>query len=144
MKELQFDTGIVNYRVNGTCEISFNPGDISFVKKLFDLFETLSAKQEAVEKDNEQDIDGKKLFEITEKRDAEMREDINAVFGEGVANALFPNISVFSLAGGFPLWANFCMAIIDEIDVNLKAEEVKGRERVDKYMKKYQAYKKRR
>jgi hypothetical protein len=144
MKELQFDTGIVNYRVNGTCEISFNPGDISFAKKLFDLFERLTAQQDSAEKDNEQEIDGLKLFEMTEKRDAEMRQDIDSIFGEGVADALFPNISVFALAGGFPLWANFCMAIIDEIDVNLKAEEVKGRERVDKYMKKYQAYKKRR
>lgn len=141
MKELQFDTGLVTYKVNGSCEITFNPGDIGFVKKLFDLFDRLSGRQEDSEKLSDEELSGKELFAITDKMDAEMRGDIDALFGEGVSNALFPNVSVFALAGGFPLWANFCMAVIDEIDVNLSEEEQKARARVDKYMKKYRSYK---
>lgn len=141
MKELQFDTGLVTYKVNGTCEITFNPGDIGFVKKLFDLFDRLSNRQDTAEKESEKDVDGRKLFEMTEKWDAEMRSDIDQLFGENVSRALFPQVSVFALAGGFPLWANFLMAIIDEIDGNLAQEEQKARARVDKYMQKYKAYK---
>lgn len=141
MKELQFDTGLVTYNVNGSCEITFNPGDIGFVKKLFDLFDRLSGRQEDSEKLSDEELSGRELFAITDKMDAEMRGDIDALFGEGVSNALFPNVSVFALAGGFPLWANFCMAVIDEIDGNLSEEEQKARARVDKYMKKYRSYK---
>lgn len=141
MKELQFDTGLVTYNVNGRCEITFNPGDIGFVKKLFDLFDRLSGRQEDSEKLSDEELSGRELFAITDKMDAEMRGDIDALFGEGVSNALFPNVSVFALAGGFPLWANFCMAVIDEIDGNLSEEEQKARARVDKYMKKYRSYK---
>ena len=141
MKELQFDTGLVTYKVNGTCEITFNPGDIGFVKKLFDLFDRLSSRQDTAEKESEKDVDGRKLFELTEKWDAEMRSDIDQLFGENVSRALFPQVSVLALAGGFPLWANFLVAIIDEIDGNLAQEEQKAGARVDKYMKKYKAYK---
>lgn len=143
MKELQFDTGLVTYKVNGGCEITFNPGDIGFVKKLFDLFDRLSGQQETAEKENTEEMDGRELFTLTEQRDKEMRSEIDALFGEGVCTSLFPNVSVFALAGGFPLWANFCMAIIDEIDGNLVQEEQKARARVDKYMKKYKSYKRR-
>lgn len=143
MKELQFDTGLVTYKVNGRCEITFNPGDIGFVKKLFDLFDRLSDRQDTVELKDAEEVDGKELFALTEKWDAEMRSEIDELFGDGVCAALFPNVSVFALAGGFPLWANFCMAIIDEIDGNLSEEERKARARVDKYMKKYNAYKRR-
>lgn len=142
MKELQFDTGLVSYKVNGECEISFNPGDLGFIKKLFDLFETLSSQQEKASKENSDDVDGKALFEITERLDAEMRSSIDGLFGAGVADTLFKNISVFALAGGFPLWANFLMAIIDEIDSNVVQEEKKSRERVDKYIQRYKAYRK--
>lgn len=141
MKELQFDTGLVTYQVNGSCEITFNPGDIGFVKRLFDLFEKLSGRQDIAEKEAGEDVDGRELFDLTEQWDAEMRGDIDGLFGEGVSKALFPQVSVFALAGGFPLWANFLMAVIDEIDGNLAQEEQKARARVDKYMKKYKSYK---
>ena len=142
MKELQFDTGLVTYKVNGSCEITFNPGDIGFVKKLFDLFDRLSGRQETAEKKSNEEISAQDLFELTGQWDAEMRADIDGLFGEGVSKALFPEVSVFALGGGFPLWANFCMAVIDEIDGNLAQEEQKARTRVDKYMKKYKSYKK--
>ena len=142
MKELLFDTGLVTYKVNGSCEITFNPGDIGFVNKLFDLFDRLSGRQETAEKKSNEEISAQDLFELTGQWDAEMRADIDGLFGEGVSKALFPEVSVFALAGGFPLWANFCMAVIDEIDGNLAQEEQKARARVDKYMKKYKSYKK--
>lgn len=140
MKELQFETGLETYKVNDSCEIRFNPCDISFVKKLFDLFDDLSKEQETKEKQVSENIDPKELFELTEQWDTEIRAKIDGLFGEGVCAALFPDICVYAIAGGFPLWANFIMAIIDEIDTNLVKEEQQGRDRIDKYMKKYKKY----
>ena len=140
MKELQFETGLETYKVNDSCEISFNPGDISFVKKLFDLFDDLSKEQETKEKQVSDDVDPKELFKLTEQWDTEMRAKIDCLFGDGVCAALFQNTSVYAIAGGFPIWANFIMAIVDEIDTSLVVEEQKGRDRIDKYMKKYKKY----
>lgn len=138
MRELRFDTGLVSYKVNDGPEITFNPGDVAFVKRFYDLMEVLTDKQDAVSKTDENADD---VFTMTDKYDAEMRQDIDGLFGEGCADALFPNVSVFALAGGFPLWANFGMAIVDELDANLAREQQQGRERLDKYMKKYKSYK---
>ena len=32
MKELNFDSGLVTYSLNGKCEVSFNPTDSNFVE----------------------------------------------------------------------------------------------------------------
>lgn len=141
MKELQFDTGLVTYKVNGAHEITFNPGDILFVKKLFDVFDKLAKQQDDAENMDAKEADGAKLFEMAERQDAQMREEIDSVFGSGTADAIFQGMSVFALAGGFPLWANFFFAVIDEIDGNLSEEEQKAHARCEKYMKKYNAYK---
>ena len=141
MKELQFDTGLVTYKVNGGHEITFNPGDLRFVKRLYDTFDKLAERQDEAKKENTEGMDGKAFFVMTEKRDAEMRKDLDALFGEGASDAIFQDLSVEAIAGGFPLWANFLLAVIDEIDENLAQEEQKGHAKYEKYMKKYNAYK---
>ena len=47
MKELNFETGLVSYNLNGRCEVSFNPTDSAFVERLFHTFDELDRKQEA-------------------------------------------------------------------------------------------------
>ena len=34
MKELNFDTGLVTYDLNGKVEVTFNPSDSNFVERL--------------------------------------------------------------------------------------------------------------
>ena len=46
MKELNFDSGLTTYSLNGKCEVSFNPTDSNFVEKLYSAFEELDKKQE--------------------------------------------------------------------------------------------------
>ena len=46
MKELNFDSGLVTYSLNGKCEVSFNPTDSNFVERLYSAFEDLDKKQE--------------------------------------------------------------------------------------------------
>ena len=47
MKELNFDSGLVTYSLNGKCEVSFNPTDSNFVERLYSAFEDLDKKQES-------------------------------------------------------------------------------------------------
>lgn len=140
MAELNFDTGLVTYKVNGQCEISFNPADVAFVKRLFNTFDSLSKQQEDIEGEN-QVVDGAKLFELVEQREKKMRADIDEVFGEPVCDKLFGKVSVFALAGGLPLWCNFLMAVIDKIDAAIEDEQKQASPRVAKYMAKYEKYK---
>ena len=41
MKDIVFDTGIVTYSVNGKCDVTFNPTDPIFVKRLYSVIEQL-------------------------------------------------------------------------------------------------------
>ena len=34
MKELNFESGLVTYSLNGQCEVSFNPTDSNFVERI--------------------------------------------------------------------------------------------------------------
>lgn len=140
MAELNFDTGLVTYKVNGQCEISFNPADVAFVRRLFNTFDNLSKQQDAIEGED-QDVDGAKLFDLVEQREKKMRADIDDVFGDAVCDKLFGKVSVFALAGGLPLWCNFLMAVIDKIDAAIEDEQKQASPRVAKYMAKYEKYK---
>lgn len=140
MKELNFDTGLVTYIVNGKCEISFNPADVAFVDRLFKTFDGLAQRQDHAEIEK-QEVSGADLFALAEQRDKYMREQIDSIFGEPVSDSIFGNMSVYALAGGLPLWCNFLMAVIDEIDEAIQEEQRAASPRVDKYMAKYAKYK---
>lgn len=141
MAELNFDTGLVTYKVNGGADITFNPVDVAFVKRLFEAFDGLSERQDAIEFENSE-VTGAELFALVERRDKEMRAQIDGVFGEPVSDTVFGKASVYALAGGLPLWCNFLMAVIDEIDVAIENEQKLASPRVAKYMEKYEKYRK--
>ena len=141
MKELNFETGLVTYKVNGKTEISFNPGDIGFVERLFNTFEGLAARQDSADVEN-REVSGTELFELAKKRDKEMRTEIDSIFGEPVCDKIFGNVNVYAQADGLPLWCNFLMAIIDEVDASVEKGQLKTSDRVEKYMAKYAKYNK--
>lgn len=140
MAKLQFDTGVREYEINDACTVRFNPCDPVFTERLFRIFDKLGKMQEDGERENAGIHDGAKLFELIRERDKEMRADIDSIFGEPVCEKIFDGIGVYALADGLPLWANFLMAIIDEVDSSIVAEQQKGSPRIDYYMKKYGKY----
>lgn len=140
MTELNFDTGLVTYKVNGQHEISFNPADVAFVKRLFNTFDSLSKQQDEIEV-VDKEITGAELFDLVEKREKKMRDDIDSIFGSEVSDAIFGKVSVFALADGLPLWCNFLMAVIDKVDAAIEDEQKLSSPRVAKYMAKYEKYK---
>lgn len=137
MKELNFDTGLVIYSINGKCELAFNPTDSTFVEKLFNAFDTLDKKQEAYKAEVEKTANKREVFETARKMDEEMRDIINEVFGFDVCMPLFGTMNVYALADGLPVWSNLMLGIMDEVDTTFARESKLTNPRIQKYTKKY-------
>lgn len=131
MGALNFQTSRKTYTVNGKNEISFDPADINFVHRLFDLMEELEKQQGEGPKETDN------VFEEFARRDKEMRAKIDAVFDEPVCDLVFGATNVFSPAGGLPVCMNFLLAVIDEVDVASEAE-TETSEKVEAYIHKYE------
>ena len=142
MKELNFDSGLTTYSLNGKCEVSFNPTDSNFVEKLYSAFEELDKKQEGYKAQIEKMTDKREIFEFAKERDAEMRDIIDGVFEAPVSEAVFGGMNVYAIANGLPVWCNLMMAIMDEIDTTFSREQKLSNPRISKYTAKYQKYQK--
>lgn len=137
MKELNFETGLVTYDLNGKCEVSFNPTDSNFVERLYTAFEELDKKQEGYKAQVDKMADKKEIFEFARERDAEMRTIIDGVFDAPVSDALFGGMNVYAVAGGLPVWCNLMLAVMDEIDTTFAREQKATNPRIAKYTAKY-------
>lgn len=131
MGALNFETGRKTYTVNGNCEISFDPADINFVNRFMGLMERMEKQQSEPAKEVGN------VFAEFERRDKEMRAEIDEVFGEPVCDKVFGRTNVFSPAGGLPLCVNFLLAIVDEIDA-ASEQETKPSEKLTAYIQKYE------
>lgn len=137
MKELNFETGLVSYNLNGAVQVTFNPTDFAFVERLFNTFDALDAKQEAYNAEVEKTADKRKIFEIARQRDTEMRAMIDDVLGQPVCDALFGGMNVYALSDGLPVWCNLMLALMDEIDTGFAREQKATNPRIQKYTAKY-------
>lgn len=142
MKELNFDSGLVTYNLNGKCEVSFNPTDSAFVGRLYSAFEGLDKKQEGYRAEVSNIQDEAKVFDFARERDAEMRATIDDLFGAPVCDALFGDMNVYAMANGLPVWCNLMLAIMDEIDAAYEGEQKLTNPRVERYTAKYRKYQK--
>lgn len=137
MKELNFETGLVEYRVNGNAVVRFNPTDSNFVKRLFDAYETLDSKQEFYKKRVETIADKREVFIFAKEQDEEMRGIIDGLFAEPVSEAIFGALNVYALADGLPVWCNLMFAVMDEIDTSFAREQKATNPRLEVYRKKW-------
>lgn len=137
MEKLNLNSGVKEYMINEKCSIFFNPTDFSFLKALYNAFDDLDKKQEEHKAEMKGVTDVRQALQMASAKDTEMREIIDGVLGEGVCTALFGNMNVYALADGLPVWVNLMLAIIDEIDDCVKAEQKKTSPRVAKYTDKY-------
>ena len=139
MKELNFDSGVVPYRLNGKYELSVNPSDVFFVEKLYGAFEALDQKQGEYQKAVEAAKGNKTLFDVAHQIDCEMREIINQAFGQDICTPLFDEVSVYAISAntGMPVWMNLMFTVLDEIDGIVNGAQKKASERLKKYTSKY-------
>jgi hypothetical protein len=139
-KSLSVDTGLVEYDINGVTKAYFNPTDANFVERLWQTFTDLDARQDEFQREIDSiGDDGAKMFAYATERDKEMRGIIDNLLGEGVADALFPNMNCYALAGGLPVWMNLMFAVADEIQDAYTTEQKRTDPRVKSYSKKYNA-----
>ena len=146
-KALNFETGIVDYEVNGCAHVRFNPTDVAFVERLYDTFNELDSRQDEFQKRVDAiGEDKQEMFVYARERDREMREIIDGLFEDGLSDALFPNMNCYALADGMPIWINFMFAIAEEVrdsftdqqtkmDPRLKRFDAKHEELLRKYKK---------
>lgn len=110
-KTLSFDTGLVEYDLNGSVTVRFNPTDESFVSKLYDAFGKLDGLQEEL---TDGGGDAGDVLRRFGDLDEEMRGTIDGLLGAGVADAAIP-MNCYSIADGLPVWCNLMLALLDEV-----------------------------
>jgi hypothetical protein len=137
MNALNFETGLVTYSINGTCEVAFNPTDSYFVERLFNAFDSLDKKQDAYRTEVERTANKREIFDLARARDEEMRGIIDDLFGQPVCAEVFGGMNVYAIASGLPVWCNFMLAVIDEIDTTFAREQKATNPRIAKYTEKY-------
>lgn len=142
MKELNFDSGLVSYSINGKMEVWFNPTDTNFVERLYSTFEELDKKQDEYKAKVQELANKREIFDYAHERDIEMRGMIDNIFSVPVCDTLFGGMNVYSIANGLPVWCNFLMAIMDEVDTTFAREQKATNPRIAKYTAKYAKYKK--
>lgn len=143
MKELNFETGVVEMPVNGGRVIRFNPADIGFLETLYGLICKLENICTETEKKKEKVDDPSKLFDYSRSADKRMREAVDTVFGEGFCADVFKEIRlVASTETGLTAIENFIFAVIDEMDESVRDNLAKREGRIAKYTEKYSKYKK--
>lgn len=123
MKELNFDSGLVTYSLNGKCQVSFNPTDSNVVQRIYSTFEELDKKQEGYRTQIEKMADKKEIFAFAKERNAEMRQLIDGLFDVPICDDLFGSMNVYAIANGLPVWCNLMMALMDEIDTAFSREQ---------------------
>lgn len=133
-KTLSFDTGVEEYDVNGV-KVRFNPTDEAFVSKLYDAFGSLEGLQEGLAGDGGTE----EVLERFARLDKEMRQTIDGLLGEGVADALFPGMNCYAVADGLPVWTNLVLALLDEVTEAYEREFGKTDGRLKAHSAKYDA-----
>ena len=138
MRELNFNSGIESFSVNGVENVlRFNPTDIELLRKIYVSMKDLEAKQKernSAQSDIDDIID---TLNKAKRLDTEMRGIIDGVFGDGLCNKIFGDVSLYSFADGLPVWQNFILAVIDLFDEATKREAALSNEKIQKYVKKY-------
>lgn len=138
MGNLNFDNGLVSYEVNGVPNaVVFNPADMSFVDKLLNFFEVYSKKHDTLSRDIQNLEDNRKIFELCDNMDKEIRTSINTLFGENASENLFPDMSCCAMANGLPLWMNFTLAVMEEVQQACDSQKTKLNPRIQKLVAKY-------
>lgn len=141
MKDLNFDSGVVTYSLNGKCDVSFNPTDSNFVERIYTAFNDLDKKQDEYKSRIEKMADKKEIFEFARERDAEMRTIIDGVFDTPVCDAVFGGMNIYAMASGLPAWVNLMLAVMYECDTTFAREQKATNPRIAKYTAKWSKYK---
>ena len=122
MRELNFDSGIVEYRVNGKATLSFNRSDPNLYNRMQELNGKLAAIDSDLKKEKDAAEDGLALVKLFSAYDKRIKAELSFVFGEqSDFDAIFEGQNVLSIAGnGKFLITNFIEALQPIIESGVK------------------------
>lgn len=135
MGALNYTAGKREYTLPSGAIIHFDPCDSEFANKIIVAVRNCNNIQNSFPKEPFTDLDAQLSF--IQKMNGDIREEIDKAFGEPVCEKACCGSSPISLSDGLPVWMNFLMAVIDEIDANMPEGEKRSRARVQQYMEKY-------
>lgn len=119
--------------------VDFNPADQGFAEELYGLASKLEKIHESKAKEREQAEDGATRYDINRAEDKEMREAVDALFGEGFSKDVF-HTRLSALVDGLTVVENFLFALLDKMDDTITANIAKRDARIKKYTDKYSKY----
>ena len=140
MPNLQVNLGVEEYSLNDRVTVSFNPTDMAFTERLTKAFEELEALQEKA-RDLVAAIDGddpRPLFQDLRAIDKDMRQAVDRLFDQEVADALFQDVRLYAASEGLPVWNNLLLALVDEIDAAYRREKKAMDARIKKYTERFE------
>ena len=137
MKEVRFLEGVEEYRLNDKVSVFFNPTDTTFIGNLFEAFRKLDEHDAVFRKRVDASTTTEETLNILKEADADLRTLLDGIFDMPICAELFGKTNVYAMAGGFPIWANLILAIIDEIDALFVNEQKQTNPRLEKYLSKY-------
>lgn len=119
--------------------VDFNPADQGFAEELYGLASKIGEIQEAKAREYELAEDAAARFEVSRAKDREMREAVDALFGEGFSKDVFKTRLV-ALTGGLTVVEAFLFSLLDEMDESITANIAARDARIKKYTEKYSKY----
>ena len=135
MEKFNFDTGMKEFEINDAVTVSFNPTDPETIKKIFDVFDSLDAKQAAYKAEIARCGETKEIFDIASRRDAEMREVLDSLFGKPICEPLFGTMVLVLFLTTLIFACLF--ALIDQIDTRSLQERKGTSARIEQYTKRW-------
>ena len=137
MPNLSVNTGIEEYTLNDNVKVRLNPTDPAFVKRIFNRFSELEAKDKAWREKIRDLSKPEEVMAAYDEGEALFARAVDDILGEGTCRGVAGDTSVLSLAGGAPIWMNILLAIIDEMDSAIAREQKAANPKLEKYLKKY-------
>lgn len=96
MEKIQFDSGVKEYRLNGTGVLRFNPGD----PNLYARFSEAVEKIQALEQEMQAQAEGTDIVQLLQSADRKMKEILSWVFGSGNDfDKLLGGVNLLAVAG---------------------------------------------
>ena len=136
--ELNFANGVQSYTVNGVEDaLRLNPTDAEMLQKIYLAMKDLEGKQKERAKVGKRSEYIEETFSLLHALDQEMRGVLDILFGIGVCEKIFGEMSLYASADGLPVWENFILAVIDLFDDSVKREAALSDKRIQKHVQKY-------
>lgn len=136
MTDLNINTGVEEYVINGKVKVYLNPTDPAFVSRLYNRFSELEERDKAW-RDNLSKLEGAEVLIAWEEGDQLFRAAIDDILGEETCKRICGSVSVLAMADGAPIWMNILLGLIDVIDSGVAREEKAKNPKLQKYLSKY-------